>query len=333
MKKYSIELILVFIGLLILKNPAQSATDLAKNLAGRILLQVEKTGEAWYVYPVDQKRYYLGRPDDAYSLMNRLGIGITNADLNKIPVGLMNYTDEDSDEDGLANRFEEALDTDPQNADTDGDDYDDKTEVLNNYSPLNGGRLPIDEGFTRKNAGKIFLQVKDKGQAWYINPADNRRYYLGRPADAWSIMKNLSLGITNANLDEIMISQSQLASAGSTTTPPAEITASTTTGIDRTDPDRVFASAAAAIRSGNKQGAVSYFSPAMEKAIEYTMDFLDAEGNFNLGNIMSGAKLTESTDAKKTYTTEVYFSLGGYKVPVKFYVEKQKDGSWLLANL
>jgi plastocyanin len=59
---------------------------LARRLSGRILLQVESRGEAWYVYPVDLKRYFLGRPEDAFSLMKKLGLGITDADLDKIPV-------------------------------------------------------------------------------------------------------------------------------------------------------------------------------------------------------------------------------------------------------
>ena len=39
------------------------------NTVGRILLQVEENGEAWYVYPENRLRYYLGRPDDASALM------------------------------------------------------------------------------------------------------------------------------------------------------------------------------------------------------------------------------------------------------------------------
>ena len=34
-------------------------------------------GEAWYVSPVNNKKYYLGTPDDAYDLMRRLSIGIS----------------------------------------------------------------------------------------------------------------------------------------------------------------------------------------------------------------------------------------------------------------
>ncbi|MFA5108928.1 MAG: transglutaminase-like domain-containing protein [Patescibacteria group bacterium] len=57
-------------------SEAQAAT----NLNGRILLAVQDKGQAWYVNPVNSRRYYLGRPDDAFQIMRSLGLGITNAD-------------------------------------------------------------------------------------------------------------------------------------------------------------------------------------------------------------------------------------------------------------
>jgi hypothetical protein len=59
---------------------------LATKLSGRILLQVEENGEAWYVYPGNLRRYYLGRPDDAYNIMRSLGLGITSANLAKVAI-------------------------------------------------------------------------------------------------------------------------------------------------------------------------------------------------------------------------------------------------------
>ena len=61
--------------------------DLVNRLKGKILLQVESKGEAWYVSPVDGKRHLLGKPDDALEVMKKLGLGITNRDLAKIRVG------------------------------------------------------------------------------------------------------------------------------------------------------------------------------------------------------------------------------------------------------
>lgn len=56
-----------------------------ERLSGRILLQVESKGEAWYINPVDQRRYYLGRPEDVLRVMSELGLGISNANLALIP--------------------------------------------------------------------------------------------------------------------------------------------------------------------------------------------------------------------------------------------------------
>ncbi|MCX6741216.1 MAG: hypothetical protein NTY61_02345 [Candidatus Parcubacteria bacterium] len=50
-----------------------SAAGLGAKLSGRILLQTESHGEAWYVNPVNQERYYLGRASDAFDLMKQLG--------------------------------------------------------------------------------------------------------------------------------------------------------------------------------------------------------------------------------------------------------------------
>lgn len=63
-----------------MKNKA----NYAHGYAGRILLQVESKGEAWYVNPVNLKLYYLGRPQDALTLMRSLGLGISNVDLATI---------------------------------------------------------------------------------------------------------------------------------------------------------------------------------------------------------------------------------------------------------
>jgi|GEM_PF-476819 len=57
----------------------------SERLSGLILLDVEASGEAYYIYPVDLKKYYLGRPADAFKIMRELGLGISNADLANIP--------------------------------------------------------------------------------------------------------------------------------------------------------------------------------------------------------------------------------------------------------
>lgn len=57
---------------------------LVAKLSGKILLQVESHGEAWYVNPKDGAKYYMANGDAAYNLMKRLGVGISNKNLDKI---------------------------------------------------------------------------------------------------------------------------------------------------------------------------------------------------------------------------------------------------------
>jgi exopolysaccharide biosynthesis protein len=151
MKKYLLSII--FFSALLVMLPLDAKAGLADRLAGRILLNVEANGEAWYVYPEDMRRYYLGRPKDAFSIMRELGLGITDVNLQRIAQSDM---------------------------------------------PVDG-----DLALARKLSGRIVLQVEENGEAWYINPEDLKRYYLGRPADAFSIMRELGLGITRENLARV----------------------------------------------------------------------------------------------------------------------------------
>ncbi len=123
--------------------PAQ-AESLSERLSGRILLQVEANGEAWYVNPKDNMKCFLGTPADAFRVMRELGLGISEG----------NY-----------------------------------------YSY--GGYAP------ESLKGKILLRVENKGEAYYVNPVNRKMHYLGRPADAFNVMRNLGLGISNLNLDLI----------------------------------------------------------------------------------------------------------------------------------
>jgi hypothetical protein len=118
LKKFKfISFCLLFLFLLPL---ATNASDLTSRLKGRILLQVEANGEAWYLNPTTEKRSFLGRPHDAFSIMRNQGIGITNIDLGKIPVNL---------------------------------DY-----VSGSAYDLNDQNNRLDYNFAKKHAGKIFFK-------------------------------------------------------------------------------------------------------------------------------------------------------------------------------
>ena len=52
----------------------------------------------------------------------------------------------------------------------------------------------------KRLAGRILIKPQDSGKAYYISPLTLKLYYLGRPADAFSLMRTLGLGISNSNL-------------------------------------------------------------------------------------------------------------------------------------
>ncbi|MFH1030453.1 MAG: hypothetical protein V1770_04305, partial [bacterium] len=122
---------------------------LSKRVSGNILLQVESKGEGWYVNPDNKKKYYLGKPADAFSIMRNLGLGIKHSELE-------------------------------------------------NY---------LNKKFPSRLAGKIMLDVEQKGEAYYVNPKDLKGYFLNKPSDAFQVMRNLGLGITNADIHKIEVGE------------------------------------------------------------------------------------------------------------------------------
>lgn len=125
-----------------------AGNDLSKRLSGRILLQVENSGEAWYVEPTTQERAFLGRPDDAFRIMRELGLGIAEKDFNSF-----------------------------------------------------GEKAP------QRLSGRILLRVEANGEAYYINPVDLKMYFLGRPSDAFGVMRQMGLGVTNQDIEKVPVFQ------------------------------------------------------------------------------------------------------------------------------
>lgn len=130
-----------------------SALTIAQRLSGRILLQVESHGEAWYVSVKNNNKYYLGRPDDAFALMKQLSLGISEAEFAS----------------------------------------------WNNGAPAWA-------------KGGLFIRPLSHGEAYYVS-FDGRWHYLGRPIDAWQLLRSQGLGITNADLAKIPTAASNLAIA------------------------------------------------------------------------------------------------------------------------
>jgi hypothetical protein len=78
-------------------------------LLGRILLQVQNHGEAWYVRKSDAKRYYMPNGQAAYEMMRSFSLGISDTDLAKIPkvqnIAELNQSSSACNVNTLANRL------------------------------------------------------------------------------------------------------------------------------------------------------------------------------------------------------------------------------------
>jgi len=183
------------------KPVEKKETTLLERLLGKIIIKVQSAGEAYYLDPNTKKMYYLGKPEDAIEVIKERGVGITNANLDKITIGITSMTGPDSDGDGLSDIFEDAVKTDKNKVDSDGDYFSDKSELEGGFDPRSGGgkKSAYSTTFSKQQAGKIFLQVENSGEAWYLNPGDSKRYFLGRPGDAYNIMKKFGLGVSNAD--------------------------------------------------------------------------------------------------------------------------------------
>lgn len=137
---------LAFFIVLLMPFFALNASELSDRLKGRILLQVESRGEAWYIQPQTGSRFYLGRPTDAFRVMREQGLGISNKDF--------------------------AL---------------------------------FEKNAPDRLLGMILIKVEDLGKAYYVNPIDKKMHFLGRPTDAFRVMRELGLGISNNNLGKIEV--------------------------------------------------------------------------------------------------------------------------------
>jgi len=56
-------------------------------------------------------------------------------------------------------------------------------------------------------SGLILLKVQSHGEAYYVNPVNLKMYYLGTPAAALNLMRSLSLGISNNDLNKMTIQE------------------------------------------------------------------------------------------------------------------------------
>jgi len=142
---------------------------LTERLSGRILLQVEEHGEAWYINQDEGVRYYMKDGEVAYQMMREFGLGITNQDLAKIP-DMTSYWEETSEQTKDTSQYSSTCNT---------------NELA--------GRL----------AGRILLQTEEHGEAYYVDPVSCNKTYMKDGDAAYTIMRYLGLGITNKDIRKI----------------------------------------------------------------------------------------------------------------------------------
>ncbi len=146
------------------------------------------------VKDVEQCKLELSSADaNIYNLILTLGTGISNADISKIAIADANLASgPDTDKDGLSDDVETVIGTDPAKDDTDGDTFKDKDELLSGFDPIaKGARLPIDQKYADQQKGRIIIQIEGNKDAWYVSPADGKRYFLGHPADGYKAMRSI----------------------------------------------------------------------------------------------------------------------------------------------
>lgn len=303
--------------------------NLSARLAGRILIQPEANGEAWYVSPMNHRRYFLGRPKDAFHIMEEHGMGVTIFDLEKIRIGLMNHSGEDKDGDGLIDRLEKALRTDPEKKDSDNDGYDDLEEIKNGYDPLGPGSLDLDEEFFNKHAGKIFLQIEDEGEAWYLDPVSRKRFYLSTPSDAFAIMKKLALGISDKDIGQIPIGTVSPVIKN----PPLPVSGPVCKNCESTSASKAVSGAGSALIDLDLKELKKYISADMHKAMELMFEYQDDHSIAALGGLLNKASLYSSSADSAAYKTYVYADFTGNEAEIIFQVNKEEDGVWRLSGL
>lgn len=150
--------------------------------------------QAGAVKDLEQCKLELTASDaNIYNLILTLGTGISKKDLARIPIAEANIsTGVDADQDGLSDEVEIAVGTDKDKVDTDGDTYTDRDELLRNFDPLKANAsMPIDINFSNQQKGRIVIAVEGNKEAWYVNPGDAKRYFLGHPGDAYKAMRSV----------------------------------------------------------------------------------------------------------------------------------------------
>lgn len=199
--KIIIKLQIIALFIMLIQPAITTAADFDL-LKGRFW-QERETGNIWYVHNTRPEKYPVNTIEDFNYLAKLTATGITNKDLSKIKLGNFDAPGFDTDQDGLSDELEAAMGTSKDRVDTDNDRNNDRQEIYNGYNPNGPGKMVFDIAFAKKNLGRIFLQVQNRGQLWYINPLDRKRYFLNGKSEALVVVRGLVSIIDQSELSDI----------------------------------------------------------------------------------------------------------------------------------
>ncbi len=199
--------IIIFLSLVAISSEFYKRELLAKTyfineVTGKIVINKDDHGKAWYVLPADKKRYYLGKQDDALKIAKGLALPLDPRQLPGLgPIATYNQ-ELDSDQDGLSDNLETWLATDGHKADSDNDGYNDKLELDNNYNPLGAGKLTTNKNLQKKYQGNFLFNTQMPG-LFYLNPANKKLYYLENSAALLKLVQTTGVYLANFELNNI----------------------------------------------------------------------------------------------------------------------------------
>jgi len=58
----------------------------------------------------------------------------------------------------------------------------------------------INDKLAERLSGKLLLQTQLRGQLWYVNPADHKRYYLGKENEAFRFIQRIAISTSSEQM-------------------------------------------------------------------------------------------------------------------------------------
>lgn len=85
--------VIPILAILLALTSVSAATSLVKRLSGRLVLQVESSGQMWYIDPATLKAIFVGSQHDVDRLKTEFAVPVSDQDLNRI--AFKGYSDKD----------------------------------------------------------------------------------------------------------------------------------------------------------------------------------------------------------------------------------------------